>query len=515
MSGTYNPGMSLTSIDAALAPILRVAQVRDVEHRAGEAALMERAGLAAAERARDMMHGGGKVLVLAGPGNNGGDAFVVARHLRAWFFDVTVAFAGARERLPADAAAAYAAYVDGGGDIVAALPEQWHGALVIDGLFGIGLKRAIDAPYAAWIEWANGCGTPVLALDVPSGLDAETGMSTGPVIAARKTITFIARKPGLVTGDGVDLCGHVHVDDLRLDELVREAARGHWLTWPELAKSLPAVLQRRRSNVHKGTFGTLCVIGGARGMIGAPLLAGRAALRAGAGRVRVGYASRSHPSVDFGAPELMARGADAVLEAGGDVFVVGPGLGTEVRARDLLGRAVAMPVPLVLDADALNLVATDAGLRAAVVKRDAPTLLTPHPAEAARLLNTETRAIQANRLDVCLELARTLHAHVVLKGAGSVLAAPDGRWDVNGSGNPGLSAAGSGDVLAGFAGAMLGQRLEPYDALRYAVCLHGAAADALVARGHGPLGMVASELGDAARDLVNGAARALAEAEHR
>ncbi|MEP7205769.1 MAG: NAD(P)H-hydrate dehydratase [Casimicrobiaceae bacterium] len=501
--------MQLDPKATTLAPILRAADLRSVEAEFGcsGASLMERAGLAAAEVARTLAHGAGSVLVLAGPGNNGGDALVVARHLRAWFFDVTVVFAGDPSCLPGDAVAAHTAFRDAGGALCADLPPQWHGALIVDGLFGIGLTRPIGAPYAGWIAWANASGIPILALDLPSGLDADRGHAIGPVIAARATSTFIALKPGLVTGAGIDHAGMLYVHDLGLGAAVRTRDPGHWLTWPGLAQHLPAPLQRRQKNVHKGTFGTLGIIGGGEGMIGAPLLAGRAALRTGAGRVRVGYAARAHPAADFNALELMVTTAKAVLDAGADVLVVGPGLGATAVTAALLRRALAADVPLVLDADALNLVAKDPGLRRRLTDRRSATLLTPHPAEAARLCGTDTTSIQADRLAVCLELARTLGAHVVLKGAGSVVASPEGRWAINASGNPGLSAAGSGDVLAGMAGALLAQGLAPHDALRYAVCLHGAAADGLVERARGPVGLVVSELGDAARALVNEAAR--------
>lgn len=492
-----------------LTPIFRTHELRGIEQEAHPAPLMERAGRAAAEVARDLLGGGagGKVLLLAGPGNNGGDAFVVGRHLLQWFFDVTVVFAGVDSALPPDAAAACRAYLDAGGTSVSTIPPDWRGALVIDGMFGIGLTRPVGSPYAEWIAWANGAKTPILALDIPSGLHADTGIALGPVIVAAATSTFIGLKPGLLTGDGPDFCGRLHVHALGLDGAGFDSAIGHRLDWSALAATLPDALRRRRKNVHKGVFGTLAIIGGAPGMIGAPLLAGRAALRVGAGRVRIGFAARSHPAVDFDAPELMAGSASAVLDSDADAVVMGPGLGTNARTAELLGRALTLHTPLVLDADALTLIGKDPLLREAVRRRAEPTLLTPHPAEAGRLLGVDTKKIQADRLQACLELAGALNAHVVLKGAGSVLAAPDGRWDINASGNPGLSAAGSGDVLAGFAGAMLAQHLEPHEALRYAVCLHGAAADALVDQGHGPLGLLASELANTARALLNAAAR--------
>jgi len=469
---------------------------------------MERAGQAAAEVARTMAGDRtGTILVLAGPGNNGGDAFVVARWLRQWFFDVTVAFRGDAARLPADAAAALAAFRNGGGATVDAIPAGWHGTLIVDGLFGIGLARAPSAEHAAMIDRANASGTPILALDVPSGLDAETGIAFAPAIRAAATATFIALKPGLLTADGVDLCGRISVHSLGLDSEVASAASGHRLDWSTVAPMLPDVLRRRIRNVHKGTFGTLGVVGGARGMIGAPLLAGRAALHAGAGKVWIGLAAPEFPSVDWGQPELMLRSADQVLGAGADALACGTGLGSDAAAKSLVARAIGEAVPLVLDADALNVIAGDRSLAQAVAARTAPTVATPHPAEAARLLGKTVNEVEADRLGAAQALSAMLRASVVVKGAGSVLAHPDGSWDINATGNPGLASAGSGDVLTGFVAALLAQRIDAGTALRIGVCLHGAAADACVAKGIGPLGLTAGELIPAARKLLGDAAR--------
>jgi hydroxyethylthiazole kinase-like uncharacterized protein yjeF len=280
-------------------------------------------------------------------------------------------------------------------------------------------------------------------------------------------------------------------------------ATGHRLDWRLLAADLPAILRRRARNVHKGSYGTLAIVGGADGMVGAPLLAGRAALHAGAGKVWVGFAATNAPAVDWGQPELMLRKANRILGAGASAVVCGPGLGLAPAARALLARAIAERVPLVLDADALNAIAADPALAAAVARREAPTVATPHPAEAARLLGADTAGVQADRLGAALTLAAKFNAAVVVKGAGSVLAYPDATWDINASGNPGLASAGTGDVLAGFIGAFLAQGLDAKTSLRLAVCVHGAAADACVRDGRGPLGLAAGELVDAARELLN------------
>jgi hydroxyethylthiazole kinase-like uncharacterized protein yjeF len=464
---------------------------------------MERAGAAAAEVARAMAAGcAGPVVVLAGPGNNGGDGFVVARLLRESFFDVRVVFRGDPARLPADAAAAWKAFAAAGGTALADPPAQ-RPALVVDALFGIGLARPLAPEFASLVIWANACGAPILAIDIPTGLHADTGIATAPAIRATATATFIALKPGLLTAEGPDFCGEVTVHALGVDASAGTVAGGRALDWDALAADLPEVFARRVKAVHKGSFGSLGIVGGAEGMGGAVLLAGRAALRTGVGKVWVGFAASDRPAIDSAMPELMLRDAQAVLDAPASAYVVGCGLGTDARARELVAKSLAKAVPVVLDADALTLLGADATLRAAARAREAPTLATPHPAEAGRLLGGDVAAIQHDRLGAALAIARQLRAHVVLKGVGSVLAHPDGTFDINRSGNPALAAAGTGDVLAGLVGACLAQQVEADDALRIAVCLHGAAADLLLARGIGPVGVGASELPDAARELLN------------
>lgn len=489
-----------------LAPIVELAALRDIEARHAGAGLMERAGAAAAAVAARLAGDRGRaIVVLAGPGNNGGDAFVVARRLLAGWNDVRVVFAGEADRLPADAAGAHRAFIGAGGRTTLELPAR--PALIVDGLLGVGISRPPEGRIAQFVQWANAATAPILALDLPSGLDAATGRSYAATVRATHTATFIALKPGLLTADGPDHCGEVSVHDLGLGDI---DGGGRRLTWDILGADLPVVLTRRRRNVNKGTFGTLGILGGAQGMGGALILAGRAAMRAGAGKLWLGFLMADPPHFDPGMPELMLRQASAVLDALPDALVVGPGLGVSDGARTLLRRALGVQVPLALDADALNLVARDPELLAAVQARAAPTLATPHPGEAARLLDTTTEAVQDDRLAAARELSRRLVAHVVLKGAGSVLAHPDGSFDINASGGPALATAGSGDVLAGILGALLAQQIEARTALRYAVCLHGAAADRLVAGGMGPLGVTASELPDAARALLNQAARGAA-----
>ncbi len=266
------------------------------------------------------------------------------------------------------------------------------------------------------------------------------------------------------------------------------------------------MLERRERNVHKGTFGTLAIVGGADGMVGAPLLAGRAALHAGAGKVWIGFAASSRPPIDWGQPELMLRTVGRRCSAAGaSAIVCGPGLGASRRQPSRsCASAIDARVPLVLDADALNAIAADSALAAAVAKRSAPDHRTPHPAEAGRLLGTHRGCNPGGparrRAGAREQAARAASSS---RAPGSVLAHPDGTWDINASGNAGLASAGTGDVLAGFAGAFLAQGIDAKTALRFAVCLHGAAADACVEHGRGPLGLTASELAPAARALLN------------
>jgi hydroxyethylthiazole kinase-like uncharacterized protein yjeF len=321
----------------------------------------------------------------------------------------------------------------------------------------------------------------------------------GCAVRATHTITFIALKPGLLTLEGPEHCGTIHVATLDLDARALLESPGHVIGRDAIARALP----RRRLNTHKGDYGSVGIIGGATGMAGAAVLAGRAALKTGAGRVYVGFAASDAPAFDPLQPELMFRRADAVLALDHvTCLAVGPGLGQAPEAKALLHAALAKPLPLVLDADALNLIAVDERLGRALASRREATLLTPHPAEAARLLHASTAEVQRDRLDAAVRLAASFTASVVLKGAGSICAHPSGHWAINTSGNPGMASAGMGDVLTGLAAALLAQAAPPEVALEAAVYLHGAAADALVAKGCGPVGLVAGELIDAAREIV-------------
>ncbi len=463
--------------------------------------LMERAGLAAAELARELAGGSGRpIAVFAGPGNNGGDALVLARHLKSWWFDVRVFFTGDARKLSKDATAALDAWHAAGGALAADVPRVEHCALVVDGLFGIGVQRELTGRYAALVTTINAASAPVLALDVPSGLESDSGRVLGCAVRASHTITFIALKPGLLTLDGPDHAGALHLAKLELDAPALVPCSGA-VIGPE---SLPQALPRRKLNSHKGSFGSAAIVGGAAGMLGAALLAGRAALKVGTGRVYVGLMDERALPVDPVQPELMVRSADAALGLDQlSVLAVGPGLGVSAQSSALLAKAVQSSLPLVIDADALNLLSGDEALRSTLTDRRAATVLTPHPAEAARLLRVSTAEVQRDRIGSALALAAQYRCGVVLKGAGSVCAWPDAKWAINTSGNPGMASAGMGDVLTGIITALLAQGATAEAALTAGVYLHGAAADAAVASGRGAVGLVASEVIDAARDVLN------------
>lgn len=485
-------------------PVYLTADIRRIEALAAAQPepppLMERAGLAAAELARELAGDSAHpILIVAGPGNNGGDAFVIARHLKQWWFDVTVVYAGDETKLTADAATALRAWRAAGGSNCATPPSRRWG-LVIDGLFGIGLQREITGIYAALIHRLNALDAPVLAVDVPSGLESDTGRVLGHAVRAAHTITFIGLKPGLLTLDGPDHCGELHLATLGLRAEDMLAPTG-MVTGPEL---LTDALAPRKANTHKGTYGAVGILGGAHGMVGAALLAGRAALKLGAGRVYAGLLAEDAPLVDYVQPELMLRSAKELLALDQlQCIAVGPGLSQSTAAAAALKKALGRATSLVIDADALNLIAADKALQQAVRERASPTLMTPHPAEAARLLDTTTTDVQRDRLNAARTLARSLNAGVVVKGAGSVCAWPDETWAINVSGNPGMASAGMGDVLTGFLAALLAQGVNAKLALLAGVYLHGAAADVLVAGGTGPVGLAAGELVDAARALIN------------
>ncbi|HEY8085016.1 MAG TPA: NAD(P)H-hydrate dehydratase [Methylophilaceae bacterium] len=475
--------------------LYRVEQIRAIEQQHGTHGLMEQAGLAIADLACELIkENRSDILILAGPGNNGGDAFVTARHLKSRFYNTHVLFTGDAAKLPSDALAAYDAWVACGGKVISEIPPGLAFGLAIDGLFGIGPTRELDARYSSLIDAINALPTIRLAVDIPSGLSADTGRLLGAAIQADHTISFIARKPGLYTLDGPDHAGVVHTVDLGI--VASPATPYGWLV-----DTLPATLAPRKRNSHKGSFGSVAVLGGATGMVGATLLAARAALLSGSGRVYCHFLAADAPLVDTDFPELMLRHSGELAE-NLDCIIVGPGMGRTAQATNQLRTALKTESALVLDADALHLLASDKTLRDMLIQRG-NAVLTPHPGEAAVLLGCDNVQIQTDRVASALSIASRYHAIVVLKGAGSIVATPGGHWYINASGNPGLSAAGMGDVLTGIIAALIVQGLSIEQATVLAVYLHGKAADDLVADGIGPVGLKASEIALEVRSLLN------------
>jgi len=494
---------------STIEPVFLTEQIRSIEEAAFAQSnppdLMEKAGYAAAEIAKKhcIQNAASRILVLAGPGNNGGDAFVAARYLKQWGHIVTIVFNANSERMPQDAQKARQSWLDQCGTIEVDIPDNQHWDLIIDGLFGIGLQpdRPIADQYLDWINLVNAMQKPILALDVPSGLGSDDGGVYSVVINATFTVTFIGLKPGLLTQYGPQYSGKLFVCRLDLDPTAILSSHQWVINRKMIQMLLPPP---RPANSHKGNFGSVGILGGNAGMTGAAILAGRAALYLGAGRIYLGMLTSSAPDIDLLHPELMIRTPTELFELGTiNCLVVGPGMDMNELTYRYLKNALYTDLPLVLDADALNHIAFHSELANQLKQRGSDTVLTPHPMEAARLLDTDVSIVQSNRLDAATRLAAKFNCLVVLKGAGSICAKPDGTCFFNTSGNPGLSSAGTGDVLCGIIGALIAQGLKPDDALLLAVYLHGAAADELFEENNGPVGMTASEIMIAARLLMN------------
>ncbi len=425
--------------------------------------LMQRAGLAVARLTMAMAPHAQVIWVPCGPGNNGGDGFEAAKNLKIWGKSPVVTCLGGIERLPVDAAAAYAAAVQSGVTFSDAVPPQYD--VCMDALFGIGRLRAFDARCSDWIGQINTRAAPVIAIDVPSGLDADTGVASPLHVKADVTLSLLTLKPGLFTADGRAACGDIWFDSLGVAEPAQACAELHGAT----------KIVDRAHNTHKGSYGDVAVVGGQQGMAGAALLAARAALHGGAGRVFVGLLDGAPFPLDFCQPELMLRPVPD-LDFTSMAVVAGCGGGDAIQAH--MENMLIHSRQLVLDADALNAIARDASLQVCLRDRsDRVTVLTPHPLEAARLLGMDTVEIQANRLEAACELAQKFSCTVVLKGSGSVIAAPGKLPRINASGNARLATAGTGDVLAGFIGARLAAGAEGFSAACDAVYVHGKAAD--------------------------------------
>ncbi len=457
-------------------------RVRELDRRAIEDHgirghdLMERAGRAAFRLLRLRWPRARRVAVYCGGGNNGGDGLVVARLAREAGFTVDAGLAGDPERLKGAAAEAWRAWVDAGGTTAALDTVDPAAAdVIVDALLGTGLDRAVRGAIAAAIEAINGVAVPTLALDIPSGLQADTGAVMGVAVRAEATITFIGHKRGLFTATGPDCTGSVFSDDLDVPAAVYadDDPAVEVITRAAVARVLP----RHRPAAHKGDRGRVLVVGGDHGYAGAARLAAEAGLRVGAGLVTVATRAAHAPALAAARPELMARGIEdpaselPALLAAADVVVAGPGLGLGDWGRAALDAVrQAAPERVLLDADALNLVATEPALA------PGPVIVTPHPGEAGRLLGLGTGTVQADRFAALEGLIDRFGCTVVLKGAGTLIGTPGRGTEMLPGARPELGVGGSGDVLTGLIAGLLSQGLAGHDAACTGVWLHAAAA---------------------------------------
>ena len=458
--------------------VFRASDVRAFDRRAIDEfsipgiRLMHRAGRAAFDVLRSRWPDARAVSIVCGSGNNAGDGYVVAGCARDAGFDVQLVQVGDPDRLAGEAADARRFAEARLGGRIEQTGDGWDlsGDVAVDALLGTGARGAIRAPYQAAIDRMNRAGMPILALDLPTGIDAETGgLLTARPVQAAATVTFLAAKLGLVTGDAVDFVGELVVDDLDVPDGVYDRPGVRILDGAGLARLA------RRPGAHKGDFGRLLIVGGETDMGGAVVLAGEAALRTGAGLVTIATRSVNRAAVLARRPELMVRGVDdaADLVERASAIAVGPGLGRGDWGMRLLGSVVDAGKPMVVDADGLNLVAdTGLGLPPA-------TIITPHPGEAGRLLGESTATIQSNRPQAAARLTRgtLLGMTAVLKGAGTLVGEEGAVKSVCLAGNPGMATAGSGDVLTGIIGALLARGMDSLAAAELGVWLHARAGD--------------------------------------
>ena len=497
VSAQYNRRMKATSL-------YTVAQVRAFDREAIDAhgiagyELMQRAGAAAFGHLRARWPHARRIAIVCGGGNNGGDGYVLARLARAASCEVHV-IALESPRAGGDAARACTDWTGAGGGVLDAAAELPLADVYVDAIFGTGLARPPSGMAARWIDLLNAAGRPLLALDVPSGLDADTGHVPGVAVRAAETVSFVARKRGLYTGAAGDHAGAITLTDLGIPAAVFAHSRAD----AELAaiEIVRAWLPPRSGNVHKGTFGHALAIGGDTGMAGAIRLCGEAALRVGAGLVSVATRVEHVAAINAARPELMARGVggpqelEALLEHA-SVVALGPGLGKQAWGHALWYSAIAAGKAMVLDADALNLLSRDA------VTLPSQCVLTPHPGEAARLLRSETQAVTEDRFAAVRAIAQSFNAVAVLKGAGTLVAAPDGQVAVCPWGNPGMASGGMGDVLTGVIASLQAQGLDAWQAAYAGVALHALAGDAAARAGQA--GTLAADLFEPLRSLRNG-----------
>lgn len=471
-------------------------QVRELERRTIEefgisgATLMERAGAATLEQLQSHWPQAQRLAVVCGSGNNGGDGYVLARLARQAEMYVAVYQVGNGAKLGADAQAARQALLDIGLKINPFRPEALRAAdVVVDAIFGMGINREVVGSWAEAINAINAAGHPVLSIDIPSGLHADTGSILGTAIKAQVTTTFIGLKQGMFTYLGPDYCGEIVFDSLRIPPEVYEkvAPSAYRIILEEKMAKLP----RRARAGHKGDYGHVLVIGGEQGMPGAARMAGEAAYRVGAGLVSIATRASHASLLNMARPELMCHGVESAedlqpLLKRANAVIIGPGLGRGSWGQMMLNTALSGPHPLVVDADALNLLA-------AHPRQHNHWVLTPHPGEASRLLDSSIDKVQVNRFAAAHTLQERYGGVTVLKGNGTLVCASDSPVGLCIAGNPGMASGGMGDVLSGTIAGLMAQGLTPSEAAGLGVTIHAMAGDR-AARENGERGLLASDL---------------------
>lgn len=476
--------------------LYRAADTREADRRAASdhdlagGVLMERAGKAAFMLLRERFPRARRIAVVCGPGNNGGDGYVLVRLAREAGLTALALTSADIAKLKGDAAAACVAWLKTGGKVHAVSSEHLQASdVVVDALFGTGLERPLEGVWHAAIETMNASNRPIFALDIPSGLHADTGQVLGIAVRATLTLSFIGLKAGLFTSQGREHSGQILFDGLGVPEMVFEGLAPPARRITE--RSLCGLLTPRIRHAHKGDAGRVLVVGGQPGMPGAARLTGEAAYRAGAGLVVLATHPAHAALISSACPELIAHAVqDAqalpALLAGAQALAVGPGLGQDAWGKALWQSISAADKPMVVDADALNLLAAQPQSRADWV-------LTPHPGEAARLLSTRIADIQADRFAAARAIAQRYGGVCVLKGSGTLVAtAGESSLWLCDRGNPGMATGGSGDVLTGTIAALLAQGLAPIEAARLAVWVHASAGDE--AASGGERGLLAGDL---------------------
>lgn len=425
------------------------------------------------------------IAVFCGAGNNAGDGYIIAGLALRAGLTVSVYSLAKPESLKGDALTACLNYVEAKGTIIPfEVGQLIEGDVIVDALLGTGLDRPVTGLYAFAIQAINHASAPIIAVDSPSGLNADTGTVLGHAVKADCTVTFIGLKQGLFTGQAADYCGEIFYASLAVPEAIFQAVS------PSAFRVVKKPLPRRDRCAHKGCYGHVLIVGGDLGYSGAARLAGEAALRVGAGLVSVATRTEHAGLMNLNRPELMCHGVEnagqlAALLEKASVVVIGPGLGQSDWAKELFMAAIKTKKPLIIDADGLNLLA-----RSPVT--NANWILTPHPGEASRLLNCPTAEIQQDRFAAAAALRAKYGGIAVLKGAGTVIASEEGLA-VSTTGNPGMASGGMGDVLTGVIAGLLAQGLSLKNAARQGVYSHGWAAD-LAAEKDGERGLLAGDL---------------------